>query len=76
MVLSHIGYFLEMQGKRGGAYKKASMSIQKSPYDMRQKTLVGGNDLMKPPGVGKVIGKIIDEIVIERRCGVYEELSG
>jgi len=76
MILAHIGYFLEMQGKSGGAYKKASISIQKSPFDVRQKTLAGEGGLRKPPGVGKVIGGIVDEIVKERRCRLYGELSG
>ena len=70
VILAHIGYYRDMEGKGGIAYRKAAFNIQKSDVDFRQRTLFSKKAKIK--GVGEFINKLVDEIVEERKCDFYE----
>jgi len=72
VILSHIGYYREMKGKNNSAYRKAAFGIRKSDVDFRQRTL--SPDKVKIKGVGEFITNLIDEIVNERKCKLYDEV--
>lgn len=71
-VLSQIGYLLELKGKRGSAYRKATNQVFKTTEDITKLSKEGR--ITEIPEVGEKIGKIIDEIIQTGKSEYYLKL--
>ncbi|MCX7796379.1 MAG: DNA polymerase/3'-5' exonuclease PolX [bacterium] len=71
-ILSAIADFLEMKGEniyRVMAFRKASRTISGLPKRIESK-----EDVISLPGIGKVIGDMVEEILKSGTASLYEEL--
>jgi DNA repair photolyase len=72
MILFHIYFLLSLKGENKKFYEIAAWNILKLEDDIAE--LAKAGQLEKIKGVGKVIGGIIKEVVLERKCTYYERL--
>lgn len=77
-IFDEMGNILEIQGAdffRVNAYRKAALTIQNLPTDLRQMVYKNPQDIDKIPGIGKVLKDKIIELVQTGKCKEHEEMK-
>jgi len=72
-LLSYTAHSLEMSDRKGSAYRRASLNIQKTRLNI--KLLAQENRLREIPGVGPRLSKVIREIVLNRKCNTQSSVA-
>ena len=72
MILSHIHYLLQLQGKDRKSYEYAGYRLQGLSEDVED--LVAFDLLRQVPGVGPAIERLVREVVETGQCAYYTEL--
>lgn len=77
-VLAEIADILEIQGAiffRVNAYRKAAITIENLPLDLRKIVETTPGELQNIPGIGKDLSEKIKELVLTGKCLYHEELK-
>lgn len=77
-VFAEIGNMLDINGVdffRVNAYRKAALTIENSPNDLRQIVERNPQELDKIPGIGKALKEKIIELVQTGKCKEHEEMK-
>lgn len=72
VLLAHIAHYLRMEGEKYYNFRKASFDIQKISEPIER--MVNEKIVGKISSVGKFIEDLVEEIVVEGKCGYYDEV--